>query len=107
MRWHDDEVKDELQRRSRRALGRATTFGAGAVRQEITAQDLIDTGNLLNSIDGQIVASDRGRVATDVFYGIYLEYGTRFMPAKAFMRRGMEQDADKIRRLIRATMRGG
>lgn len=107
MEWNDDEVKAQIEQRSTVALQRATALGAGAVRQEITAQDLIDTGNLLNSIDGRIVAADRGRVATNVFYGIYLEYGTRFMPARAFMRRGMEHDANNIRRLIAATMRSG
>jgi len=107
MRWFDKERKAEIKERATLAVKRAAAFGVGSVRQEITSQNLIDTGNLLNSIADSVVNWDRGRVGTNVFYAIYLEYGTRRMPAKAFMRRGMEHDANKIKRVIQATMAGG
>ena len=96
-----------MRKRCALAVRRAAAFGVGSVREEITAQDLIDTGNLRASIDDSVVNWDRGRVATNVFYAIYLEYETRGRPARAFMRRGMENDAQKIVRVIQATMSGG
>lgn len=107
MAWYGDEADDEIRRRCTLAVRRAAAFGVGSVRQEITAQNLIDTGNLLNSIADSVVSWDRGRVGTNVFYAIYLEYGTRLRPATAFMRRAMERDAQKIARIIQATMSGG
>jgi len=107
MAWFDDDARDKMRKRATLAVKRAAAFGVGSVRQEITSQNLIDTSNLLNSIADSVVNWDRGRVATNVFYAIYLEYGTRQMPAKAFMRRGMEHDASKIKRVIQATMAGG
>ena len=107
MRWHDKERKAEIVERSALAVKRAAAFGVGSVRQEITAQNLIDTGNLLGSIADRVIGRDRGRVATNVFYAIYLEYGTRSRPATAFMRRGMENDANSIIRVVQKTMAGG
>ena len=107
MSWYGDDAEDRMRKRSTLAVKRAAAFGVGSVRQEITAQNLIDTGNLLNSIADSIVSWDRGRVGTNVFYAIYLEYGTRLRPATAFMRRGMEHDKQKIARVIHATMAGG
>jgi len=107
MAWFGDDAGDKMRRRATLAVRRAAAFGVGSVRQEITAQDLIDTGNLLNSIADHLVAWDRGRVGTNVFYAIYLEYGTRSRSATAFMRRGMEHAAQQIARVIQATMSGG
>jgi HK97 gp10 family phage protein len=105
--WYGDERKADVREMTEKACQRAAKFAVGSVRQEITAPDLIDTGNLLNSIDDEQVDWDHCRVGTNVFYAIFLEYGTRFMGAKAFMRKALDRDSDAIEKLIRATMSGG
>ena len=105
MKWFDPG--SEIKKRSTLAVRRAAAFGVGSVRQEIITQNLIDTGNLLNSITDSLVSWDRGRVGTNVFYAIFLEYGARGRPPTAFMRRGMERATSRIAQIIRATMAGG
>ena len=107
IRWYDREVRAQVNRRVTTACEAAAAYMVGEVRQEITAQNLIDTGNLVNSIADEMTAPDRAKVGTDVFYAIYLEFGTRYMAAKAFMRRAMETGLVTVRRLVVAIMKGG
>lgn len=45
----------------------------------------VDTGALRNSIHGTMTGETEGEVAVGVEYGVYQEYGTRYMPAHPFM----------------------
>lgn len=89
-KWYDREARAEVSKRATAACVAIAAYMAGEVRKEIVSQDLIDTGNLLNSIADELVAAQRAKVGTNVYYGIYLEYGTKRMSAKAFMRKAME-----------------
>lgn len=48
----------------------------------ITARGLVDTGNYRRSWTTEVTGTE-GQVGSPVEYGVYLEFGTRFMPARA------------------------
>lgn len=50
----------------------------------------VDTGHLRNSIGVQKIGEGAYRVGTDVKYALYLEFGTRRMAARPFMRPALE-----------------
>jgi HK97 gp10 family phage protein len=106
--WYGDEVVAQVEGGMKDALSVGGAYMVGAVRAEITNQDLIDTGNLRASIDHEAAGPDREKIGTNVHYAIYLEYGTSRMGAKAFMRRSMEDGANKanVRKLAMAALRG-
>lgn len=60
--------------------------GAAATKGQIVEQHIIDTGRYLNSWEAEptVVTSQgvSGGYGSDVAYGPYLEYGTRFMAAR-------------------------
>ena len=57
------------------------------MHQKATRNVLVDTGHLKRSITTEFSDSGlTGRVYTDVEYGIYVEFSTRYMAGKPFMR---------------------
>lgn len=50
----------------------------------------VDTGNLVNSIQAAMLAPLHGRIRVGADYGVYVHEGTRFMPARPFMRTTFE-----------------
>lgn len=95
MHWYGDEAEAKVKAAAKDALGQAGAYMVGAARAEIVAQDLIDTGNLLNSMADEEAGELAQRVGTNVHYAIYLEYGTVRMSAKAFMRRAIEDGTNQ------------
>lgn len=67
-------------------VGKLSLDGVAIVKRNIQAQQLIDTGNYLNSWDVLPVevtaTSIKGGFGSGVEYGPYLEYGTIHMPAR-------------------------
>lgn len=106
--WYGDDLAERVAKAVMDALTAGGIYMVGAVRAEIRSQDLIDTGNLINSIDSRSGGPDRERIGTNVHYAIYLEYGTVRMSAKAFMRKSMEDPENKanIRKLAVAALGG-
>ena len=66
---------------------------------------LYDTGNLLNSIDYQVIGKTvTVGVNTNAPYGTYLQNGTRYMPARPFV--GIsEQDREMVRVLLQSYLK--
>ncbi len=108
LEWNGDNIKRDVADGVTDALTAGGIYMVGAVRAEIRSQDLIDTGNLINSIDSRSGGPDRERIGTNVHYAIYLEYGTVKMGAKAFMRRSIEDPENKanVRKLAMAALGG-
>jgi phage gpG-like protein len=73
------------------------SFGIGANGQKLKrgagGKTLFDTGNLFHSIQLYSVSPLEMGIATDVEYGIYLQEGTKYMPAREFLGFG-EEDFD-------------
>lgn len=89
-KWYDREARAEVSKRATAACVAIAAYMVGQVKQEILDQRLIDTGNLWESITDELVEKQRAKVGTDAYYAIYLEYGTKRMSAKAFMRKAMD-----------------
>lgn len=83
--------KERLERRKRPAMIAALGKLHSVVTQIVPVQK-VKGGRLKNSLFTEIENSgERGRVATNVYYAPYVEYGTRYMSPRRFMARTREQ----------------
>lgn len=64
-----------------------------------------DTGALRNSIRAEQLNEALWRVVVGVEYGIYQEYGTRYMAAHPYMRPAFEQVAPSLLAALRSLLR--
>ena len=99
------------------ALERATMAGAMVIENRAKEIVPVRTGNLRRSIHSEIESTTANqavaRVGTNVEYGPYVEFGTRRMSARPFLRpaldeKGPEAQAvigDSFRELIRQATR--
>lgn len=78
---------------------------AGA-KANVQAHNLIDTGNLLNSIRARRTGVAQWVVAVGADYGIYHEMGTRFLPARPFLSPAAERAKPTFDASMRALLRG-
>lgn len=96
----------EVRRRASQVV-RKTTYDAQAHAQaNIVGHDLVDTSALLNSMAAHFLSPLHGRVGPAVFYGIYHEYGTVYMPARPFVGPATEAVRAGFVAAMRATMAG-
>ena len=77
-------------------IQRTLQYYANEVRNEvvdnINAQNIIDTGNLLNSVQVDVNMSQlRAEIGTRVHYAIYQEQGTRYIRARPFFQPAYEK----------------
>jgi len=74
-----------------------------ALTVERTAKQLcpVDTGRLRNSIVHEVVKRERkALVGTVTKYAPYVELGTRFMQQQPFLRPGLENNREKLKRIL-------
>lgn len=62
----------------------ATAKAAADMEAGMKTRAAVDTGFLKNSIQARKVGPAHWRVTVGAEYGVYLEYGTRFMGARPF-----------------------
>jgi HK97 gp10 family phage protein len=55
-----------------------------SMKARIISQGAVDTGFLLNSVQATKVGPAHWRVTVGAHYGIYVDFGTRFMAARPF-----------------------
>lgn len=67
---------------------------------------MTDTGRLANSITFDRAGPLTATVGSNVIYALYLEYGTRRMAARPFMRPAVERIRPKFLERIEAAIRG-
>jgi HK97 gp10 family phage protein len=83
----------------------------GAAKQNIRDKHIIDTGNLLNSVQswppeytlgGQGGGKTQASVdiGTPVEYGVYHEFGTSRMGARPWLRPAFDENVDKARAVV-------
>ena len=64
----------------------------------------VDTGNLKGSIKVGEVTEDHAVLETNADYAAYLEFGTRYMAARPFMRPSVENHLDEIEAAMAAVI---
>lgn len=64
----------------------------------------VDTGNLKGSIKVGEVTEDHAVLETNADYAAYLEFGTRHMAARPFMRPSVENHIDEIEAAVAAVI---
>lgn len=77
-------------------IQRTLQYYANEVRNEavdnINAQNIIDTGNLLNSVQVDVnMTKLQAEIGTRVHYAIYQEQGTRYIRARPFFQPAYEK----------------
>ncbi len=72
-------------------------------------QPAIDTGRLIQSIQGVVVYATGtkalGTVGTNVYYSVYVHEGTRYMEARPFLVDALKNKEDEIREIFRDAVR--
>ena len=86
-----------------RGLAAAAFFVEGAAKVKAP----VDTGFLRNSIQTLSVTSREAVIGVGAEYGVYQEMGTRFMRAQPIMRPALENNQERIARLIRDALGRG
>ena len=92
------QVLSALEKGKHNAL---TTIGATAethTKDNITADDLIDTGRLRNSIS-YTVDGESAYIGTNVEYAPYLELGTKKITAHHYLKRAVTEHKDEYKNL--------
>ena len=92
------EVLAAMERGKRNAL---TAIGASAethTKDNITADDLIDTGRLRNSIS-HAVDGEAAYIGTNVEYAPYLELGTKKITAHHYLKRAVTEHQDEYKKI--------
>ena len=100
--WRAKEVLAEISGRVASGMDKAASFAAEQARGKAPRQ----TGKLATSIAYEVKARGSeitGYVGTGskVFYGRFVEMGTRKLAARPFLRPAVFENADQILRLIR------
>jgi HK97 gp10 family phage protein len=62
----------------------------------------VDTGNLKNSLRVLEVTDERASFGTSADYAAYLEFGTRYMEARPFLRPAADNSVEEIARVMTA-----
>ena len=95
---NSQQILSALEKGKRNAL---TAIGATAethAKDNITADDLIDTGRLRNSIS-HTVDGEAAYIGTNVEYAPYLELGTKKIAAHHYLKRAVTEHQDEYKNL--------
>lgn len=98
-------VKSILDSMTGDRLGKAVMAGAFVFEAAAKMKTPIDTGNLVNSINTELISSDEtsafAEVGTGVEYAEHVEFGTSKMPAQPYMRPAYDETEATIQETIR------
>jgi len=62
----------------------------------------VDTGRLMNSIIHKVIKKDlKVRIGTNVEYAPHVEFGTKIMPPRPFLRQAFIESKPEIRKILR------
>ena len=95
---NSQQILSALEKGKRNAL---TAIGSSAetyAKDNITADDLIDTGRLRNSIS-HAVDGEAAYIGTNVEYAPYLELGTKKITAHHYLKRSVTEHKDEYKNL--------
>ncbi len=95
---NSQQILSAMEKGKRNAL---TAIGSSAethTKENITADDLIDTGRLRNSIS-HAVDGEAAYIGTNVEYAPYLELGTKKITAHHYLKRAVTEHKDEYKNL--------
>ena len=95
---NSQQILSAMEKGKRNAL---TAIGSSAethTKDNITADDLIDTGRLRNSISHS-VDGEAAYIGTNVEYAPYLELGTKKITAHHYLKRAVTEHKDEYKNL--------
>lgn len=102
-----DGILGELEAATARAAKIISTYSADDCAEELEhAPRRVDTGNLKNSIDGQVVDNNTVVVGTNVNYAIYVHQGTQKMAANRFLRNGLSNNREEYAEIWEKCLKG-
>lgn len=97
------EVAGDIHRLACQVVEKCARDIEGNASTNVVSMGAVDTGNLLNSIKGEALKADnsRWRVYAGAEYAAYVNFGTRFMPARPYF----TDAVDKVRPVFKAAMK--
>lgn len=101
-------MSESVQLHVRDAVNKTTVDIQLEAQQNIRDLDLIDTGNLLNSITSTTsIDGFEGYVDVGAYYGIYHEFGTVKMAARPFLGPAVDARSKEFVAAVREAVRQG
>ena len=93
-----NDILRQLENGKRNALKAIGATAETHTKDNITADDLIDTGRLRNSIS-HAVDGEAAYIGTNVEYAPYLELGTKKISAHHYLKRAVTEHKDEYKKL--------
>jgi HK97 gp10 family phage protein len=89
----------------RLALEEAAIWGEGVAKQNIRQVGAIDTSFMINTTKARRISDRLWSLGTAAFYGIYVEFGTRYMPARPWLVPAVNRVRERIGTVLREQFR--
>lgn len=99
---HFPKISSDIAANAALIVAKAAHDIAAGTQSNIAGHGLIDTGAMFNSVKAEPLGKLVWRVVVGAEYGVYHEFGTRFLPARPFL----GPAADLVRPQFRAAMAG-
>ena len=96
---------DAMARRVETVSGHAARSWAATVKNAAIAKAPVDTGYLRDSITTERLAPKHWKVKVGAHYGVYVEYGPRYMAAQPYFRPAVKTANAEFRRKIKTVFR--
>ena len=93
-----NDILSALEKGKRNALTAIGTTAETHTKENITADKLVDTGRLRNSIS-HTVDGEAAYIGTNVEYAPYLELGTKKIAAHHYLKRAATEHKDEYKKL--------
>ena len=97
---HSAKIMSKLDSDLKTRLWAAGQVIATNAKMMLKMKKAVDTGNLRDSIFPTQPSKKNIRVGTNVEYAIYVEKGTRYMPARSFLVAGLERSKKDIIKVL-------
>lgn len=89
---HFPQISGQLYTACSQVVSKTAFDCQGNIQGFIRANGQVDTGFMLNSVHVEDGANDLNKfVVVGASYGVYQNYGTRYLPARPFFEPGVEQ----------------
>ena len=102
-----DEIEDKMRFVAAQTVLKYGEMAKSDLKDEITRQDIIDTGRLRRSVEADYIGKNRVRVTSEaidprnkVDYAPFQEYGTRHIHARPYFYKTVRRVAKKLRKFI-------
>ncbi len=103
---NSDLIEEALNQACERALTRIGLQAERYAKEALTKQEAVKTGNLRDSIAFKVNESEKAvTVGTNVDYGIYVEYGTKKMPERPFIKPAATEHSEVYKNIVKSELK--